>query len=60
MRTSAGDLAAAQTQFLSTVAHERRMLERWTQEMQAATQSLQQLNHTIEANLEQMPSEAER
>ncbi len=60
MRTSAGDLAAAQTQFLSTVTHERRMLERWTQEMQAAAQSLQQLNHTIEAHLVQIPSEAER
>ncbi|MFP4437800.1 MAG: hypothetical protein ACLFVO_11170 [Chloroflexaceae bacterium] len=60
MRTSAGDLAAAQAQFLAAVAHERRMLERWTQEMQAAVQSLQQINRAIEENLAQVPPEAER
>lgn len=54
MRTSAGDLTAAQAQFLASLAHERRMLERWTQEMQAAVQSLQHIHQAITQSLVQV------
>jgi predicted nucleic acid-binding Zn-ribbon protein len=52
MRTVAGNLVAAQTEFLAALGHERGMLEKSTQSMNTTIQALQQTQQSLEQRID--------